>query len=99
MKLPTRPPTLETAAVRRATATAAVTVALAASPAVAHEGHETSTPASAVGGSTPSLLLAGVGAALLVGWGAAYARDTVSDRLAAAGVLVGVVVLLVAAVS
>ncbi|MFB6125774.1 MAG: hypothetical protein ABEJ79_00520 [Halolamina sp.] len=99
---PPRSPLAAVTGVARRASTAAVAalgLVLATAPVGAHEGHETTTSASAVGGSTPSLLLVGVGAALMVGWGAAYARDAVSDRLAAAGVLAGVVVLLVAAVS
>lgn len=68
--------------------------------ALAHEGHEhTTESASAVGGADPSLLLAIVGGVLMAGWGLAYAREMVSDRVAAAGVLVGLVVLLFAAFS
>lgn len=83
--------------VARATATLPVlagTVGLAA----AHEGHgHTTSSASAVGGANPSLLLAVVGGVLMAGWGLAYAREVVSDRVAAGGVLVGLVVLLFAA--
>lgn len=85
---------------RRFVVAVAVAVA-AAGRATAHEGHgHTPTDGgavSAVSGAEPSLLLAVVGGALTVGWGVAYAREAVGDRVAAAGVLAGLVILLVSA--
>jgi len=87
----------------RRLALAAVAAPAAAGRAAAHDGTHTPTPSggavSAVSGAEPSLLLAVVGGALTVGWGAAYAREAVADRVAAAGVLVGLIVLLVGALS